>query len=129
MALLIDALSWVLLVIGSVMLIIGGIGIVRLPDVFARMHGLGIVDTLGIGAVMIGLMIQAGFTIVTIKLVLITTFILFTSPTTTHALARAALNGGVQPLLDAPDGEEPEAEAAPDWGDHGDSEGEPSSKT
>ncbi|MFQ5766008.1 MAG: monovalent cation/H(+) antiporter subunit G [Rhodospirillales bacterium] len=129
MALLVDALSWVLLVIGSVMLIIGGVGIVRLPDVFARMHGLGIVDTLGVGAVMVGLMFQAGFTIVTIKLVLITIFMLFTSPTTTHALARAALNGGVQPRLDVPDGEEPDAEAAPDRGGDGDTEGEPSSKT
>ncbi len=109
-----DIAGWGLLIGGSVMLVIGSIGIVRLPDVFARMHGAGIIDTLGAGAVLLGLMVQAGFTGVTIKLILIVVFILFTSPTTTHALARAALGGGVSPRLDgqedsdsAEGGEEP----------------------
>lgn len=92
--------GWGLLIAGSVLLVIGAIGIVRLPDVFARMHGAGIIDTLGAGSILLGLMVQAGFTGVTIKLVLILVFILFTSPTTTHALARAALAGGVTPRLD-----------------------------
>ena len=109
-----DIAGWGLLIAGSVMLVIGGVGIVRLPDVFARMHGAGIIDTLGAGSVLVGLMVQAGLTGVTIKLVLIVVFILFTSPTTTHALARAALGGGVTPRLDgqedgdsAEGGEEP----------------------
>ena len=100
MALALDIVSWGLLGLGAVMLIIGGIGLIRLPDVFARMHGAGIIDTLGAGAVMAGLMIQAGLTIVTVKLALIIVFILFTSPTATHALARAALHGGVRPRGD-----------------------------
>ena len=100
MALALDIVSWGLLGLGAVMLIIGGIGLIRLPDVFARMHGAGIIDTLGAGSVLFGLMVQAGLTGVTIKLVLIVVFILFTSPTTTHALARAALGGGVTPRLD-----------------------------
>ena len=100
MAILLDTASWGFLLIGSAMMIIGGIGVVRLPDVFARMHGAGIIDTLGVGAILIGLTFQAGLNIVTVKLILIIVFILFTSPTTTHALARAALNGGVRPRLD-----------------------------
>lgn len=117
MEILLDAVSWVLIVVGSVMLVIGGIGVVRLPDVFARMHGAGIVDTLGAGAILIGLMFQAGLTIVTIKLILIFVFIMFTSPTTTHALARASLAGGVRPQLhESPD-------------DHAADKGEPPSKT
>ncbi len=96
-----DIAGWGLLIAGSVMLIIGGVGIVRLPDIFARMHGAGIIDTLGAGSVLIGLMVQAGLTGVTIKLVLILVFLIFTSPTTTHALARAALSGGVTPRLDS----------------------------
>ncbi len=96
-----DIAGWGLLIAGSVMLVIGGVGIVRLPDVFARMHGAGIIDTLGAGSVLLGLMVQAGLTSVTIKLVLIVVFILFTSPTTTHALARAALGGGVTPRIDS----------------------------
>jgi len=46
MAAVLDLASWVFIVVGSVMLIIGAVGIVRLPDVFSRMHGLGIVDTI-----------------------------------------------------------------------------------
>ncbi|HIE19451.1 MAG TPA: hypothetical protein EYP72_00265, partial [Rhodospirillales bacterium] len=59
-----EILSWGLLFVGSAFLVIGGIGVVRLPDVFTRMHGAGIIDTMGVGGVMSGLMIQAGFTIV-----------------------------------------------------------------
>ncbi len=100
MDIVLEIVSWVFLLAGAVMLVIGAIGIVRLPDVFARMHGAGIIDTMGVGSVLIGLMLQAGLSIVTIKLALIVVFILFTSPTSTHALAQAALHGGVRPQLD-----------------------------
>ena len=100
MALIADILSWVCLITGSLFVLIGAIGIIRLPDVFARMHGAGIIDTLGAGLILAGLMVQAGLTLVTVKLLLILLFLMLTSPTTTHALARAALNGGVKPLLD-----------------------------
>lgn len=102
MELILDIVSWALVATGSVMLVIGGIGVVRLPDVFARMHGAGIIDTMGACSILIGMMFQAGLTIVTIKLVLIVVFIIFTSPTTTHALARAALGGGVRPWVEQP---------------------------
>lgn len=100
MDVVLEIISFVLMGLGSAMLIIGGIGLIRLGDVFARMHAAGIIDTLGACAILAGLMIQGGLGIVTIKLVLIVVFILFTSPTTTHALARAALNGGAHPQLD-----------------------------
>lgn len=100
MDVVLEIISFALMGLGSVMLVIGGIGLIRLGDVFSRMHAAGIIDTLGAGAVLAGLMIQAGLGIVTIKLVLIVVFILFTSPTATHALARAALHGGAQPQLD-----------------------------
>jgi multicomponent Na+:H+ antiporter subunit G len=98
MAVLADIVSWACILVGAAVALIGGLGLLRLPDVFARMHGAGMVDTLGLGLIMVGLMFQAGFTIVTVKLVLILVFVLYTSPTTTHALARACLNGGVRPL-------------------------------
>ena len=53
-----------------------------------------------------GMLLQAGFTIVSIKLFLILIFLMFTSPTTTHALARAALDSGLKPLVD---NDEPDA--------------------
>jgi multicomponent Na+:H+ antiporter subunit G len=100
MVFILNMISWSLIATGSIMLIIGAIGIVRLPDVFARMHAAGIIDTMGLGSIMLGLIFQAGFTIVTIKLGLIVIFIMFTSPTATHALARASLLGGVNPQVE-----------------------------
>ncbi len=100
MQMLLDILSSALLAGGSFFILVGAIGLVRLPDVFARMHGAGIIDTLGAGAIMTGLMIQGGLSIVTIKLGLIIVFIMFTSPTATHALARAAIHGGVNPRIE-----------------------------
>ncbi len=117
MALFLEILSWGLLVTGSAMLIIGGTGLVRLPDVFSRMHAAGIIDTMGACTILLGLTFQAGLNIVTVKLLLIVVFIMFTSPTATHALARAALHGGARPQL-----EEPMDEDSP-------GEGEASSKT
>ena len=117
MALFLEILSWGLLIIGSMMLIIGGIGMVRLPDVFSRMHGAGIIDTMGACTILLGLTFQAGLSIVTLKLVLIIVFIVVTSPTATHALARAALHSGARPQLDEPVEDDPA------------SQGEASSKT
>ena len=98
MALVLDLLSWFCILAGAAAARIGGLGLLRLPDVFARMHGAGMIDTLGLGAILLGLMLQAGPTLVTVKLVLILLFVLYTSPITTHALARACLNAGVEPL-------------------------------
>ena len=96
---MIEIISWFCLAVGSLFTVIGTVGIIRLPDVFSRMHGAGIVDTLGVGLILVGLMVQSGFTMVTVKLILILVFLMFTSPTTTHALARAALSAGLKPLL------------------------------
>ena len=94
-----DVISWVLLLAGSAFALIGALGIIRLPDVFTRMHGAGIIETLGVGLILAGLVVQAGLSMVTVKLILILAFLFFTSPAATHALARAALSAGVKPLL------------------------------
>jgi len=98
MEIVLDIISWALLICGGVFCIIGGIGIIRLPDVFTRMHAAGIIDTLGAVAIFMGLMVQAGFTLITVKLALMTIFMMFTNPTATHAVARAALGEGLIPL-------------------------------
>ena len=97
---LVDILSWALLMGGVAFSIVGGIGLMRLPDLFTRMHGAGMIDTLGAGLILGGLMLQGGLTLVTVKLIVIVAFLFFTSPTSTHALAKAALHGGVKPQLD-----------------------------
>ncbi len=96
---MIDLLSWVSLMAGSIFLIIGTIGLIRFPDFFTRLHASSVVDTLGFILIMMGLMLQAGLSLVTVKLILIVIFILLTSPTAAHALAKAALHGEVKPLL------------------------------
>ncbi len=97
---IIDALSWFLLVSGSVFCIISAIGVLRLPDYFSRIHAAGILDSTGTGALIMGLMLQGGFTLVTVKLLMILAIIVITGPTATHALARAALHSGLTPELD-----------------------------
>lgn len=99
MELVLDLASWALLLLGSAFAVIGGVGMLRLPDFYTRMHGASLTDTLGAGLILIGLMLQAGFSLVTVKLVLILAFIFFTSPTSAHALAKAALGSGLKPLL------------------------------
>ena len=78
-------------------MVVGGIGLVRLPDLFTRFHAAGITDTAGAGLILAGVMFQTGFSLLTVKLIFILLFILFTSPTATHALARAARHGGLIP--------------------------------
>lgn len=100
-----DILSWILLASGGAFCVIGALGLLRMPDFFTRMHAASVTDTLGAGMILLGLMLQSGFTLVTVKLIVIGLLIFFTSPTATHALARAALARGLKPLLakeDAP---------------------------
>ena len=101
-----EAVSWVCLIGGVAFALIGAVGMLRFPDVFARMHAAGIIDTLAAGLVLTGLGLQAPSWLVAVKLLLIFGFILYTSPTATHALARAALNGGIEPMLAATDAAE-----------------------
>ncbi|MGF1610192.1 MAG: monovalent cation/H(+) antiporter subunit G [Kiloniellales bacterium] len=107
-AVILDILSWACLLGGAAFSIIGGIGLLRLPDLFTRMHGAGLIDTLGAGLILIGLMLQGGASLVTAKLILILLFIFFTVPTATHALAKAALHSGVKPLVEHDGGERKE---------------------
>ena len=96
----VDIISWALMLAGAFFSIVGGIGIVRLPEFFSRMHGAGITDTMGAGAILIGLMFQVGLSLATVKLLMILFFLLVTSPSSCHALARSAVTHGLKPVLD-----------------------------
>ena len=98
-----DVLSWILLAGGGAFCMVGGVGMLRLPDFFTRCHGAGITDTMGAGMILFGLMIQAGDLLVVGKLLLLLVFIFVTSPVAGHALVKAAYAGGLridQPLED-----------------------------
>jgi multicomponent Na+:H+ antiporter subunit G len=99
MSLFIDILSWASLGAGGVFCIVGAVGMLRMPDFYTRMHAASVVDTLGAGFILFGLLLQAGFTLVAVKLLMIGALLLFASPTAGHALARAAYERGLEPLL------------------------------
>jgi multicomponent Na+:H+ antiporter subunit G len=94
-----DVVSAILLLVGSVFALIGSIGIVRMPDVFTRLHAAGITDTLGAAGVLLGLALKAGFSLLLVKLLLMLAFLLLLNPTACHALARAALHGLRRPWM------------------------------
>ncbi|MCG6950782.1 MAG: monovalent cation/H(+) antiporter subunit G [Betaproteobacteria bacterium] len=96
---LLDIASWALILLGGAFCITGAIGLLRMPDFFTRMHAASIIDTLGAAFILMGLILQAGFSLVTVKLIAIGILLFLTSPVATHALARAALARGVQPML------------------------------
>jgi multicomponent Na+:H+ antiporter subunit G len=102
MAAVLDALSFVLLVAGGFFCVVGGIGLLRMPDFYSRMHAASLIETLGAGLILAGLLLQAEQALVAAKLVVLGVLIFFASPTATHALARAALARGLQPLLGKP---------------------------
>jgi multicomponent Na+:H+ antiporter subunit G len=99
LALVVDVISGFLVVGGALFVLVGMIGLVRMPDVFTRMHAASVTDTLGAGMLLVGLMLQAGPTLVAAKLLFILVLLIFTGPVVSHALAQAALQAGVEPLL------------------------------
>jgi multicomponent Na+:H+ antiporter subunit G len=113
MELLRDIVAWVLVLGGCFFTIVGAFGLVRLPDVYARVHSAGLVDTVGAGLLLLGLTLYGGFTIVTIKLLLILVFIFFTSPTSSNAFANAVYSAGIKPLLAKPEAEKEDSSSKP----------------
>lgn len=95
---LLDAASWVFISGGIFFVVVGAIGVLRMPDVYTRLHAAGMTDTMGAGLLLLGLALQAGWTLITVRLVLVYLFLFMTSPVASHALARAALIGKVEPV-------------------------------
>lgn len=94
-----DIASAALMLTGAVFLMAGALGMLRLPDFYTRMHAAGVTDTLGAELIIIGLMLQSGWSLVTVKLALLGLFVFLTSPTATHATANAAYKSGLKPIL------------------------------
>ncbi|MCU0305107.1 MAG: monovalent cation/H(+) antiporter subunit G [Thermoanaerobaculales bacterium] len=94
----VEVLSWICILVGSLFVIIGGIGLLRLPDFYTRIHAAGITDTLGAWLILLGLMLHEGFTLNAAKLATLLFFLLATSPLGSHALAKAAFLRGLDPL-------------------------------
>ena len=84
------------LFLGCFFILSGSIGLIKLPDVFSRIHAAGLIDTLGTGFVILSLIIYSGFSFLSLKLLLIPLFILFTSPIYSHAISLFAYESGLK---------------------------------
>lgn len=98
-ALLIDGASWLCIGAGSAFIVIGAVGLIRMPDLFSRMQAASLIETAGAGLLLLGFMLQAGFGLVMLKLLVMAGLFFFIGPVVSHALAQVALHQGVAPLL------------------------------
>jgi multicomponent Na+:H+ antiporter subunit G len=96
---ILELASWALISAGSFFTVVGALGLVRMPDVFTRMHAASVTDTLGVGFLIAGMCLQAGFSLVSVKLLFLLVLFLFTVPVVTHAVAQACLYEKVEPIL------------------------------
>lgn len=94
---IVEITSWAAILLGSAFMLIGAIGTLRFPDFWSRVHAVSVADSAGMLLLTLGMCIQGGFTLVTVKLIIIGVFLFITGPTATHAVANAALVSGFLP--------------------------------
>ena len=97
MELFVEVASWVAIVLGSIFMLIGAVGTLRFPDFWSRLHAVSVTDSGGMILLTVGMILQAGPTLIAVKLILIGIFLFITGPTATHAVANAALVSGFLP--------------------------------
>lgn len=94
---MIAAVAAILVLLGSAMTVAAGIGVLRLPDVFTRMHAATKVGTLGSGLIMAGAALYFGDPAIVVRCILIVFFLLLTAPIGAHMIGRASLRLGITP--------------------------------
>ncbi len=97
MVVLVDLIVLGLFLVGVFFFIVGTIGLLRLPDVYTRMHATTKCDTLGASAILIGLALYSGDFFTSMKMVLIIGFMVLANPTAAHDITKAAYLSGVKP--------------------------------
>ena len=97
MTALLEIASWILLTAGGFFVLVGGIGAIRMPNLYTRIHAASVTETMGSVLVITGVILQAGRSLAAIKLAAILLFLLITSPTSTYALSSAAMLAGIRP--------------------------------
>ena len=99
MTTILELLSSLCLLLGGVLCITGGVGLLRMPDFFSRVHASGVTETLAAPLLLIGLLLQMEWSLDSVKVIMIMLLVLATNPTATHAMAKATLHGGQRPLV------------------------------
>ena len=94
---IVEIASWISILLGSAFMLIGALGTLRFPDFWSRLHAVSVTDSAGMLLLTLGMCIQGGFTLVTVKLIIIGVFLFITGPTATHAVANAAFVSGFLP--------------------------------
>ncbi|MDQ8202067.1 monovalent cation/H(+) antiporter subunit G [Pelagicoccus sp. SDUM812003] len=92
-----EIIGYALILVGLLGMLVGSIGLVRLPDFFSRTHAASKVDTVGVIVALIGIAVFAGVTLDSAKVLLAGLFIMLTNPVAAHALGRAAWKRGLKP--------------------------------
>ena len=100
MTIVVDILSWILILAGSALSIVSAIGMVRFPEFWSRLHAASVGESGGMILLLAAMCLQAGWSLIAAKLVLIGIFLFITGPTATHAVANAALVSGLRPRDD-----------------------------
>lgn len=90
-----DVVSGLLLAVGALFLVSGGVGLLRFPDFYTRVHAVGLTDPAGAGLILLGLLLRVDAWETAVRLLIILLFLTLTSPTATHILAHAARRDGV----------------------------------
>lgn len=99
---ILEMISNIFLILGAFFALTGAFGLFRLPDFFTRIHAASVTDSIATIFIMIGLILRTEFDLVAVKLVFILIFVLLTSPTASHALAKSARHGGLVALAESP---------------------------
>ena len=97
MNIFVEIICWTLILSGSFFVVVGAFGTYRFPDFWSRLHAASITDSAGVILLLIGMGIYSGLTLITFKLFVIGLFLFITGPTSTHAVANAALVSGLKP--------------------------------
>lgn len=103
MSMVIDSMSWAALLGGGFFLVVSSYGILRMPDVYTRVHSASVGETLGMGLLILGMLLQSPNWLVSAKLITIGAVIFFTAPVAGHALTAAALTAGIPPKVTNPE--------------------------
>lgn len=83
--------SWAVMAAGAFFMLSGAVGVLRMPGFFNRVHPAGVIDSCGAPLILLGVALQYGFSLVTVKILLLIFFLLITNPTATHALCQAVV--------------------------------------
>lgn len=97
---IVSILSDVCLLLGGILTLTGAVGLLRLPNFYTRLHAASVTESLAAPLLIIGIMLDTGFTLDSIKLILVIIIMVAANPTITHALCRAAAHGGYTPEMD-----------------------------